>query len=145
MRVCGIAAVAAAVVLFVGAGCDNSNDNKSTTTTTTNKTTTTKNTNVHSVVGQWNMVNQTDGGKTYWQFNADGSFTMYNDSGFTSAHLGGSYTQNGNAISGNFNNGATGTGDLQGTTLSADGNSMVLHFNEHWGPKKVYLLDGVRK
>ena len=147
MRVIGLAAVAAAVVLFVGAGCDNnSSSNNNSGGGSTNKPPVTKPpTGVNSVVGQWNMVNETDGGKTYWQFNADGTMTMYNDSGFSSAHLGGKYTQNGNMISGDFQNGSTGNGDLGGTTLSSDGKTMVLHFNEHWGSKKVYLLDGTKK
>ena len=97
-----------------------------------------------SVVGRWGMVSQEDGGQTWWQFNEDGTFTMFNDEGFSSPHLRGTYTQDGNKVTGPFHNPNVGDGDID-ATLSEDGNALNLDFIEHWhSPSKHVLLIGLR-
>ncbi len=130
-------AVAAAVVLFVGAGCDN-NNKSSNNGGSTNKPPS----GVNSVVGKYAM-NQGGAAVEWWQFNADGTFAMFNDAGFTSQHVSGTYTQNGNIIQGPFQIPA-GKGDIY-CVLSADGKTMSLDFIEHWhSPDKHNPFNGVK-
>lgn len=86
---------------------------------------------VNSVVGRWAMVSQANGERTWWEFFADGTFAYYNDPGFSSKHLNGTYTQDGNKIRGPFTNPGVGTGELD-CTLSADGHTLQMDFIEHW-------------
>lgn len=95
-----------------------------------------------SVVGRWELTSQADGGKTWWAFNEDGSYVMYNDSGFSSKHLAGTYTQDGKSVKGPFSNPGVGDGEID-ATVSDDGKSLQLDFIEHWhSPYKHVPLAG---
>jgi len=97
-----------------------------------------------SVVGEWAMVNQTDGGQTWWKFNADGTFVQYNDAGFSSQHLAGTFTQDGTTVTGPFTNPGVGTGEID-CTLSSDGKTMQMDFVEFWhDPPKHNPINGTK-
>ena len=83
-----------------------------------------------SVVGRWQLTNS-GGETTWWQFNEDGTFVMYNDSGFASKHLWGTFSQDGSKVKGPFTNPGVGEGEID-ATVSEDGKSLNLDFIEHW-------------
>lgn len=80
----------------------------------------------NSVEGVWAA-----GGDGRTVFNSDGTWAEYNDAGLTERHLGGSYSQSGNSVSGSGNNPGVGDLDIEGT-ISDDGKTMTLDFIEHW-------------
>ncbi len=84
-----------------------------------------------SVVGQWAAVNQADQGKTWWKFNADGTFAMYDDGAFARRHLGGTFSQDGKSVKGPFTNPRVGEGEID-ATISDDGKALQIDFIEHW-------------
>lgn len=119
-RWAGLAAVVLAVCAFVP-GCESGggDDDKG---------------GSNSVVGKWamNEGSTANGNAVSWyQFNADGTFVQYNDSGFTSAHLSGTFSQNGTKVTGPFHNPGVGDGEID-CMLSGDGKSMQMDFIEHW-------------
>jgi hypothetical protein len=98
---------------------------------------------VNSVVGSWKM-NDGTGGLTFWNFNADGTVIEYNDPGFSSQHLNGTYRQDGLNVSGPFTNPGVGDGEIV-CTVSNDGKSMQMDFIEHWHkPFKHVPLTGTK-
>jgi len=87
-----------------------------------------------SVVGTWAMNEGTTATGNYvswWVFNADGTCNMYDDAGLTAKHLYGTYSQDGNKVTGPFTNPGVGDGELD-CTLGDDGKSMQMDFIEHW-------------
>lgn len=97
-----------------------------------------------SVVGRYEMVWQDGGGTTWWQFNEDGTYAYYNDAGFNSKHISGTYSQDGNRITGPFENPGVGSGEID-AILSDDGKSLQIDFIEHWhSPYKHVPLAGTR-
>lgn len=103
---------------------------------------------VNSVVGKWAVSQGTtpsvDNATTWWEFRSDGTFTYYNDAGFTSEHLSGTYSQDGNSFSGPFVNPGVGDGRIEGT-LSEDGQTFQMNFIEYWhSPPKVVPQAGAR-
>ena len=84
------------------------------------------------------------GGLTFWKFNADGTVVEYNDPGFSSRHLSGTYAQDGQNVRGPFTNPGVGDGEIV-CTLSNDGTSMQMDFIEHWHqPFKHVPLTGAK-
>ena len=79
-----------------------------------------------SAVGTWS-----GGGDGRTVFSSDGTWAEYNDAGLTARHLGGTYTQSGNSVSGTGSNPGVGDLDIEGT-VSDDGKTMQLDFIEHW-------------
>ena len=79
-----------------------------------------------NAVGVWS-----GGGDGRTVFKADGTWAEYDDAGLTQRHLGGTYSQSGNTVSGIGNNPGVGDLDIAGT-VSADGKTMQLDFIEHW-------------
>jgi len=80
----------------------------------------------NSVVGTW----AGDGdGRT--AFMSGGTWGEYTDATLTSKHLGGTYTQSGNHVTGTGNNPGVGDLDIDGT-VSDDGKTLQLDFIEHW-------------
>ena len=71
------------------------------------------------------------GGDGRTVFSSDGTWAEYNDAALTERHLGGTYTQSGNHVSGTGNNPGVGDLDIDGT-VSDDGKTMELDFIEHW-------------
>jgi hypothetical protein len=102
---------------------------------------------VHSVLGKWAMAEGavvTGKPVAWYQFNADGTFTLYNDAAFSSPHLNGTYTQKGNTIVGPFTNPGVGSGEID-ATLGDDGKVLKLDFVEFWhSPPKHNLFVGSR-
>lgn len=97
-----------------------------------------------SVVGQWAVISQEDGGQTWWQFTSDGNFAMYDNADFTAKHLGGTYVQKGDKVTGPFTNPGVGTGEIDATVIN-DGKTLQLDFIEHWhSPYKHVPLVGTK-
>lgn len=105
----GIVAVSLAGMLFVS-GCEGSGGGSG----------------GNSAVGTWS-----GGGDGRTVFYADGTWAEFNDAELTQRHLGGTYSQSGNSVSGTGNNPGVGDLDIEGT-VSDDGNTMQLDFIEHW-------------
>ena len=100
-----------------------------------------------SVVGKWELYEGTSvsgAPAEWWQFNEDGTFAYFNNSDFTSKHLGGTYSQDGKKVTGTFTNPGVGEGEID-VTLSDDGKTMQLDFIEHWhSPYKHVAWTGVK-
>ena len=80
----------------------------------------------NSVVGTW----AGDGdGRT--AFKSDGTWGEHTDATLTARHLGGTYTQSGNTVTGIGSNPGVGDLEIQGT-VSSDGKTLSLDFIEHW-------------
>ena len=132
--------VAAMVTMSFVAGCDNSEKDKSADSSgggssSSSSSTKKSSSSVNSVVGAWQIGDS--GGTTPWSFNADGTFT--------SGSIAGTYTQNGDQITGSFQNGSVGDGTIS-ATLSADGKSMQMDFVENWHtPPKHNPLTGTKQ
>ncbi len=84
-----------------------------------------------SVVGKWLMVSGESGSTGYWEFFANGDFTMFDDAGYTVAHASGTFTQSGAHVTGTFENPGVGDGEID-CTLSADSQAIEMDFIEHW-------------
>lgn len=74
-----------------------------------------------SVVGTW--------GNTV--FKSDGTWDEYRDAELTDWHLGGTYKQSGNHVTGTGTNPGVGDLEIDGI-ISDDGQTMELDFIEHW-------------
>lgn len=100
-----------------------------------------------SVVGKWAVYEGTTPSGApiqWWQFNEDGTFAYYNNPEFTSKHLGGTYSQDGNKVTGPFTNPGVGDGEIE-AVVSDDGKSLQIDFIEHWHtPYKHVPLNGVK-
>lgn len=101
-----------------------------------------------SVVGTWEMNEgsaDTGANVSWWVFNADGTMTMYDNAGLTAKHISGTFTQDGNKVTGPFRNPGVGDGELD-CTLSDDGKTMQMDFIEHWhSPYKHVPYFGTKK
>jgi len=80
----------------------------------------------NSVVGTW--AGDGDGRTVFY---ADGTWAEFNDSALTERHLGGSYSQSGNTVTGTGTNPGVGDLEIQGT-VSDDSKTLQLDFIEHW-------------
>ncbi len=100
-----------------------------------------------SVVGTWSFNDAPDGSggwNSWWVFQPDGRFIMYDDPGLKAFHLDGTYQQDGLKVTGDFVNPRVGTGEID-ATLNAQGTRMELDFIEHWHtPYKHVPLYGTR-
>lgn len=108
----GIVALSVASMMFVS-GCDKNDDNSS-------------GSGGKSVVGTWST-----GGDSRTVFRADGTWDEFDDPQLTARHLGGTYTQSGNHVSGTGVNPGVGDLEIDGT-VSDDAETLQLDFIEHW-------------
>ena len=100
--------------------------------------------NTNSVVGTWNAQFDDGGGTVFWVFDEDGSWDWFDDAALQARHLGGSYTQNGNAITGDCVNPGVGNCNIE-VTIGGDGQTLDIDFIEHWhSPSKHVGITGTR-
>ncbi len=84
-----------------------------------------------AAAGTWQFRSGETGTISWWVFKDDGSFVTYDNEQLTAAHIRGTFSQDGNTISGAFVNGSVGNGEISGT-IADDGKTMQIDFIEHW-------------
>ena len=127
LRNCGVALLAATALL---AGCESGGDDDGGS----------NGSGGGSVVGTWSLTN---GGSTWYiLFATDGSWMISDTADGSQRRVYGSYTFNGDAISGSMTNPGVGSGEIAATI---SGDSISLDFIEHWHtPYKHVAYTGTR-